>query len=53
MERGAWWAIGHGVKRDGHDLVTKPPPPSMFRVNIQGTSLFIFYIPWNWEHLKK
>ena len=25
MDRGAWWAIVHGVARDGHDLATKPP----------------------------
>ena len=25
MDRGAWWAIVHGVARVGHDLVTKPP----------------------------
>ena len=24
MDRGAWWAILHGVTRVGHDLVTKP-----------------------------
>ena len=28
MDRGAWWAAVHGVARVGHDLVTKPPPPS-------------------------
>ena len=27
MDRGAWWAIVHGVARVGHDLATKPPPP--------------------------
>ena len=27
MDRGAWWAIVHGVTRVRHDLVTKPPPP--------------------------
>ena len=26
MDRGAWRAIVHGVKRVGHNLVTKPPP---------------------------
>ena len=26
MDRGAWWAIVHGVPRVGHDLATKPPP---------------------------
>ena len=24
MDRGAWWAVVHGVMRVGHDLVTKP-----------------------------
>ena len=28
MDRGYWWATVHGVARVGHDLVTKPPPPS-------------------------
>ena len=27
IDRGAQWAIVHGVTRVGHDLVTKPPPP--------------------------
>ena len=27
MDRGAWWAIVHGVARVRHYLVTKPPPP--------------------------
>ena len=26
MDRGAWWAIVHGVTRVGHDLATEPPP---------------------------
>ena len=26
MDRGAWWAIVHGVARVRHDLATKPPP---------------------------
>ena len=25
MNRGAWWAIGHGVVRVGYDVATKPP----------------------------
>ena len=25
LDRGAWWAIVHGVTRVGHDLVTKLP----------------------------
>ena len=28
MDRGAWLATVHGVTRIGHDLATKPPPPS-------------------------
>ena len=28
MDRGACWATVHGVARVGHDLATKPPPPS-------------------------
>ena len=28
--RGAWWAIGHGVQRTGHNLATK-------------TSIFFFF----------
>ena len=27
MDRGAWRATVHEVKRVGHDLATKPPPP--------------------------
>ena len=27
LDRGAWWAILHGIARVGHDLVTKPAPP--------------------------
>ena len=26
MDRGAWWAMVHGVAGVEHDLVTKPPP---------------------------
>ena len=26
MDRGAWWAIVHGVARVRHDLATKPSP---------------------------
>ena len=35
MERGAWWATIHGVKRFGHDLATKPPSlPHLLHVNL-------------------
>ena len=26
MDRGAWWAMVHGVARVGYDLATKPSP---------------------------
>ena len=29
MKRGVWWAGVHGVARVGHNLGTKPPPPSL------------------------
>ena len=29
MNRGAWRAAVHGVTRVGHDLATKPLPPSI------------------------
>ena len=28
MDRGAWQATVHGVTRVGHELITKPPPPT-------------------------
>ena len=28
MDRGAWQATVHGGKRVGHELATKPPPPT-------------------------
>ena len=28
MDRGAYQSTVHGVRRGGHDLVTKPPPPA-------------------------
>ena len=31
MDRGAWWATGHGVTRVEHNLATKAPPPDVFR----------------------
>ena len=36
MDRGAWWAIAHGITRVGHNLVTKPPLPDQ---NVQYTSM--------------
>ena len=35
MDRGACEAIVHGVTRVGHDFVTKPPPPSLYRKEMQ------------------
>ena len=29
MDRGAWQATVRGVTRVGHNLATKPPPPSL------------------------
>ena len=29
MDREAWWATVPGVARVGHDLVVKPPSPSV------------------------
>ena len=34
MDRGAWQATVHGVTRDGHNLVTKPPPPGVQELHI-------------------
>ena len=31
MDRGGWPAAVHGVRRAGHDHVTKPPPPGRLR----------------------
>ena len=36
-DRGAWWAIVHGVARVGHDLVTKPRHQVFY-------ALFEFYV---------
>ena len=30
MDRGAWRATVHGITRVGHDLVTKPPPGTLW-----------------------
>ena len=29
IERGAWQATVHGIARAGHNLATKPPPPTI------------------------
>ena len=34
MDRGAWWAVVHGVGRIGYDLATKsPPPPPNYKIH--------------------
>ena len=40
MVRGVWQATVHGVTRVRHDLVTKPPPPSLSSLLFQGPSVF-------------
>ena len=39
VDKGAWWAIVHGVTRVGHDLAAKPPAPP----NFLWGSVFNFY----------
>ena len=34
MDRGACWATVHGVTRVGHDLATKPSPPSFWKCEL-------------------
>ena len=36
MNRGAWQATVHGVARVGHNLATKPPPPSFISISLSG-----------------
>ena len=38
MDRGAWWAIVHGIARVGHDLATKPSE----KINEEATDLWGF-----------
>ena len=42
MDRGVWWATVHGVTRVGHNLDTKPPPPThpLFHHNPQAATLW-------------
>ena len=57
MDRRAWQAIGYGVARVGHDLMTKPPPPLWSkdcvcvcaRTRVQAQSfrpVWLFATPW-------
>ena len=39
MDRGSWWTTFHGVSRVRHDVVTKPPSPSI----LQYPTARIFY----------
>ena len=41
MDRGAWQAMVHGVARVGHDLATKPPPPTV-SINVYKSPRRIF-----------
>ena len=34
MDRGAWWATVHEVSRVGHNLATKPPPPTYVQFDL-------------------
>ena len=34
MNREAWQVTVHGITRVGHNLVTKPPPPTLLRTFI-------------------
>ena len=34
MDRGAWQATVHGIARVGHNLVTKPPLPSLWQLGM-------------------
>ena len=40
MDRRAWQATVHRVARVGHDLGTKPPPPSVYSKFDAGNSDF-------------
>ena len=61
MDRRAWQAIGYGVARVGHDLMTKPPPPLWSkdcvcvcaRTRVQAQSfrpVWLFATPWTVGH---
>ena len=44
MDRGAWQATVHGIARVGHNLATKPPPPSLWQLGMDtaiGLSQFL------------
>ena len=43
MNRGAWQTTVHGVKRVGHDLVTKPPPPPYINEYFNCIKEFLFF----------
>ena len=45
--RGAWWATVHGVTRDGHDWVTKPPHTFPFLLFHSKMKIDLF---WFMEH---
>ena len=35
MDRGAWWATGHGITRVKHDLATNTHTHSVFYTNLE------------------
>ena len=53
MDRGAWWATGHGVARVRKDLAAKPPPLQTAQRNLECWTLFSFpyFMPKRWHIL--
>ena len=50
IDRGAWKTTVKGVTRVGHDLVTKPPPPSSKDIKVQRMA---FVMEDSWETGRK
>ena len=46
MDRGAWWATGHGVARAGHNLATKQQQHTSYRDANPSPSEY--YCIWRW-----
>ena len=60
MDVGEWKAIVHGVRRAGHNLLTKPPPPPEYRycedcncILIHSTYLIYNHLFACWRERKK
>ena len=49
MDRGAWWATVHGVRKTGHDLGTK----KLYTHTHTHTHIYIYATYHNIWHLKK